>query len=178
MCASNFITTVYKARLKNKWLIQSVWKNLTGLQKAKSWSQLNTSGVTVNADLEPKTHHQTPMTCTYEYSHFRVTPKTVATEMEIQFFKYINYGSIFVATVLDVPFSVLKRGSILQVICAWWWVFVSRTAFTPEVKVTPQVFNWDYDFDFCRPVKFFHTDWINHFLFEPCLIHRGIVMLE
>ncbi len=22
-------------------------------------------GVTVNADLEPKTHHQTPMTCTY-----------------------------------------------------------------------------------------------------------------
>ncbi len=35
-------------------MIQSVWKNLTGLQKAKSWSQLNTSGVTLNADLEPK----------------------------------------------------------------------------------------------------------------------------
>ncbi len=28
-------------------------------------SQLNTSGVTLNADLEPKTHHQTPMTCTF-----------------------------------------------------------------------------------------------------------------
>ncbi len=28
-------------------------------------SQLNTSGVTLNADLEPRTHHQTPMTCTY-----------------------------------------------------------------------------------------------------------------
>ncbi len=27
--------------------------------------------MTVNADLEPKTHHQTPMTCTYVYSHFR-----------------------------------------------------------------------------------------------------------
>ncbi len=30
-------------------MIQSVWKNLTGLQKDKSWSQLNTSGVTLNA---------------------------------------------------------------------------------------------------------------------------------
>ncbi len=40
-------------------MIQSVWKNLTGLQKDKSWSQLNTSGVTLN---EPKTHHQTLMT--------------------------------------------------------------------------------------------------------------------
>ncbi len=43
-------------------MIQSVWKNLTGLKKAKSWSQLNTSGVTLNTDLEPKIHHQTPMT--------------------------------------------------------------------------------------------------------------------
>ncbi len=34
-------------------------------------SQLNTSGVNLNADLEPKTHLQTPMTCTYGYSHFR-----------------------------------------------------------------------------------------------------------
>ncbi len=39
-------------------MIQSVWKNLTGLQK----DQLNTSGVTLN---EPKNHHQTPMTCTF-----------------------------------------------------------------------------------------------------------------
>ncbi len=40
--------------------IQSVWKNLTGLQKDKSKSQLNTSGVTLNEALGPKTHHQTP----------------------------------------------------------------------------------------------------------------------
>ncbi len=40
-------------------MIQSVWNNLTGLQKAKSQSQLNTSGVTLNADLEPKMNHQT-----------------------------------------------------------------------------------------------------------------------
>ncbi len=34
-------------------MIQLMWKNLTGLQKAKSQSQLNTSGVTL---------HATPMT--------------------------------------------------------------------------------------------------------------------
>ncbi len=32
--------------------------------------------------LEPKTHHQTLMTCTYGYSHF-INFKTVATEVEI-----------------------------------------------------------------------------------------------
>ncbi len=65
------------------------------------WSgetQLNTSGVTLNADLEPKSHHQTPVTCTYGYSHF-IHFKTLATEVEIQFLKYMNYVSIFVATV-------------------------------------------------------------------------------
>ncbi len=40
-------------------MIQSVWKNLTGLLKAKS--QVNTSGVTLKADLEPKINHQTPI---------------------------------------------------------------------------------------------------------------------
>ncbi len=58
-------------------------------------SQLNTSGVTLN---EPKTHHQTPMTCKYVYSHF-IHFKTVATEVEIPLVKYMNYVSIFVATV-------------------------------------------------------------------------------
>ncbi len=48
------------------------------------WSaerQLNTSGVTLN---EPKTHHQTLMTCKYGDSHF-IHFKTDATEVEIQF---------------------------------------------------------------------------------------------
>ncbi len=44
----------------------------------------------------------------------------------------------------------------VQVIGVWWWVFGSRSAF----KVTPEVFSWDQDLSFCRPVKFFHTDWI------------------
>ncbi len=49
---------------------------------------------------------------------------------------------------------------------------------TFSCQLTPEVLNWDEDLVLCRPVKFFHTDWINHFLFEPCLIHRDIVMLE
>ncbi len=42
------------------------------------------SGVTLNANLEPKMYHQTPMTCTYGSSHF-IHFKTVAREVEIQF---------------------------------------------------------------------------------------------
>ncbi len=74
-------------------MIQSVWKNLTGLQK--------TSGVTLNPELEPKTHHQTPMTCAYGYKTLQCTRNTI--------FKYINYVSIFVATVLEVHDSVLSK---------------------------------------------------------------------
>ncbi len=44
----------------------------------------------------------------------------------------------------------------VQVIGVWWWVFGSRSV----LKVTPEVFSWDQDLSFCRPVKFFHTDWI------------------
>ncbi len=57
----------------------------------------------------------------------------------------------------------------VQVIGVWWWVFGSRSTF----KVTPEVFSWDQDLSFYRPVKFFHTDWI-----IISLIHRDTVMLE
>ncbi len=36
----------------------------------------------------------------------------------------------------------------------WWWVLGPRSVF----KVTSEVFSWDQDLSFCRPVKFFHTD--------------------
>ncbi len=62
----------------------------------------------INADLEPKTHHQTPMTCTYGFSHLD-TSKTVATEMEIQFLN-MNYVPIVVATYLEVHFFCSKEG--------------------------------------------------------------------
>ncbi len=41
----------------------------------------NTSG-DFKCRLEPKTHHQTPMTCTYGYGHFRHF-QPIAIEMEI-----------------------------------------------------------------------------------------------
>ncbi len=40
-------------------MIQSVWKNLTG-PESQVLIPADTSGVTLNADLEPKIHHQTP----------------------------------------------------------------------------------------------------------------------
>ncbi len=56
------------------------------------------------------------------------TSKTVATEMEIQFFKYMNYVPIVVATVLEVHFSVLKKGAsqyfCLYSVCTSHWCLV------------------------------------------------------
>ncbi len=46
-------------------MIQSVWKNLTGLQKDKSIIPAEHLCVTLNTDLEPKIHHQTPFPYIY-----------------------------------------------------------------------------------------------------------------
>ncbi len=87
-------TTSHLTRLKKYCIILLRLNSSFSLQKAKSQSQLNTSGVTLNADIEPKTHHHSPMTDGYSYFiHF----KTVETEVEIQV--YVHYVSIFVATV-------------------------------------------------------------------------------
>ncbi len=63
----------------------------------------------LNSDLEPKTPQQTPMTCTYGYSHFRHF-QTCCNRGGNTIFKRMNYVSILVATVLEVSFSVLKKG--------------------------------------------------------------------
>ncbi len=83
-------------------------------------------------NLEPKTLHQTPMTSTYGFSHFRHFQNCCNRDGNT-IFKYMNYVPIVVATDLEVPFSVLKKGvpillSIvyIQVIGVWWWVFGSR----------------------------------------------------
>ncbi len=52
--------------------------------------------------------------------------------------------------------SSLRHCICVNIYVIWWWAFGSRSAF----KVTPEVFSWDQDLSFCRPVKFFHTDWI------------------
>ncbi len=75
-----------------------------------SVEELDWSAESLNADLEPKTHHQTPMTCTYGYSHF-IHFKTVATEVEIQFLSTCimfpsllpQFGSVFFSSKEGVP---------------------------------------------------------------------------
>ncbi len=104
-----------------------------------------TSGVTLNADLEPKTHHQTPMTCTYTIWTKVLAPPSLEQKNAlpnlwqhdgniIHVFK--NCISISVAT-------VCKVSKMTEPICTSHWClvmsFVSRSAFT----VTPEVLNWD-----------------------------------
>ncbi len=60
-------------------------------------------------NLETKTHHQTPMTCTYGYSNFRHLQNCCNRDGN-KIFKYMNYVPIVVATDLEVHFSVLKKG--------------------------------------------------------------------
>ncbi len=76
-------------------------------------SQLNTSGVTLNADLEPELHHQIPMTCTYGYSHF-IHFKTAATEVDIQFLSTL----ISLLPQFGSAFSLLKKG-MFQYFCPY-----------------------------------------------------------
>ncbi len=83
--------------------------------------------MTVNADLETKTHHQTPMTCTYRYSHFRHFQNCCNRDGNKNF-KYMNYVPIVVATDLEVHFSVLKKGVsqyfCLYSVCTSHWCLV------------------------------------------------------
>ncbi len=127
-------------------MIQSVWKNLTGLQKAAEHLC-----VTLN---EPQTHHQTPMTCTYgiQSSH---TLQNWCNRSGNTMFKYMNYVSIFVGTVCKCFFTS-KEGGV--------------STFVHIMNVKPLVFGDEFvahlkshqrcSAAFCRPVKFFHTDWI------------------
>ncbi len=57
----------------------------------------------LNADLEPKIYQQTPMICTNGYSHFRHLQNCCNRDGNTNF-KYLNYASIFVATVLEMLF--------------------------------------------------------------------------
>ena len=42
----------------------------------------------------------------------------------------------------------------------------------------PKVFDVVEDRPLCRPVNFFHTDLNIPFLYVPCFVHGGIVMLK
>ncbi len=86
-------------------------------------SPLNTSGVSLNADLEPKTSPNTNDLYIWIQSFQNYCNRDGNT-----IFKYINYVSIFVATVLKWLYPYV------QVIGVWWWVFGS-------FKDTPEVFS-------------------------------------
>ncbi len=133
------------------------------------WSaetQLNTSGVTLNADFEPKTNDL--------YIHYM--DKSTGTPLEEK--KALpNWGnkeihsfnkriSTSVATVLKCMKWLYPY---VQVIGVWWWIFGSRSAF----KVTPEVFSW-----VSADQSSSSTLTESSFLFDPSLIHRDTVMLE
>ncbi len=113
---------MYKTRIKEKW-----WFSQCGRTWLVCRKQLNTSGVTLN---EPKTHHQTQMTCTYGYSHF-IHFKTVATEVEIQFLStwimfpslLPQFGSAFFSS-KEGGASTFVHIMNVQVIGVWWGVFL------------------------------------------------------
>ncbi len=110
-----------------------VYLTLTGLQKAKSWSQLNPSGVTLYVDLEPKTHHQTPMTCTYGYSHFRHFQNCCNRDGNT-IFKYMNCISISVATVLEVSKMTVSICTSHWCLVMSFWLKVCIYSHTRGVK--------------------------------------------
>ncbi len=123
---------MYKTRIKEKW-----WFSQCGRTWLVCRKQLNTSGVTLN---EPQTHHQTPMTCTYGYSHF-IHTKTVATEVEIKMLStwmmfpslLAQFGSAFFSS-KEGGTSTFVHIMNVQVIGVCWWVCGS-------FKVTPEVFS-------------------------------------
>ncbi len=157
-------------------MIESVWKNLTGLQNAKSWSQLNTSGVTLHADREPKTHHQTPTTYTYGYSHF-IHFKTVAAEVGIQFL-----STLIMFPQFESAFFSSKEGGV-SVLLSIWWMYKSLV-FGDEFsaqglhvkshqRCSAGIRTW-----LSADQSSSSTLTESSFIFDSCLIHRDTVMLE
>ncbi len=94
-----------------------------------------------NAILEPKTRHQTPMTCTYVYSHF-IHFQTVAT-------KKLMYLNIAFPPLLQQFWSVWKD-----------WTRMYKSLVFDDEFVDHLKSHQRCSDAFCRPVKFFHTDWI------------------
>ncbi len=122
-------------------MIQSVWKNLTGLQ-------LNTSGVTLN---EPQTHHQWLVHSLYGQ----------------------KYWHPFFRREKALPNCANKDGNIINVLkhCfppllhQFWSVWndclhMYKSLVFVDEFVAHLKSHQRCSAAFCRPVKFFHTDWI------------------
>ncbi len=81
----------------------------------------------INAGLEPKTHHQTPMTCTYGFSHFRHLQNCCYRDGNT-IFKYMNYVPIVVCHRFGSAFFCSKEGVsqyfCLYSVCTSHWCLV------------------------------------------------------
>ena len=56
--------------------------------------------------------------------------------------------------------------------------WVIRPGSQSAIQLIPKVFDGVEVRALCRPVKFFHTDLDKPFLYGPCFVHGGIVMLK
>ncbi len=133
-------------------MIQSVWKNLTGLQKA----QLNTSGVTLNADQKLINTNDLYIHC---------MDKSTGTPPSLEEKKALPNCGNKDGNIVHVLKNCISTSVATVLKCMkWLYPYVIGVclvmSFWSAFKVTPEVFSWDQDLAFCRPVKFFHTDWI------------------
>ncbi len=136
---------MYKTRIKEKW-----WFSQCGRTWLVCRKQLNTSGVTLN---EPQTHHQTPMTCTFiiwtkVLGHPLLYKRkghcqTVPTKMETYFMH------------LEIVFPPLLQqfwNDCTHMSLVFGDEFLAQGLHLKSHQRCSAAF--------CRPVKFFHTDWI------------------
>ncbi len=70
LCASNFIATVWTLFYSNMTVSLCIRQESKRNDDSVSVEELDWSAESLNADLEPKTHHQTSMTCTYGIQSF------------------------------------------------------------------------------------------------------------
>ncbi len=123
---------MYKTRIKEKW-----WFSQCGRTWLVCRKQLNTSGVTLN---EPKTHHQTPMNCTFiiwtkVLTHPSVEEKKALPNCANKDGNIIHVLTNCISTSVATVLKCMKwLYPYVQVISVWWWVFGS-------FKVTPEVFS-------------------------------------
>ncbi len=78
----------------------------------------------------------------------------------------MDYVFIFVATVFEVSFSVLKKGGV-QIFLSIYCMYKSLV-FGDEFLVQGLHLK-SHQRCLAGPVKFFHTDWINRFFFNLAL---------
>ncbi len=110
-------------------MIQSVWKNLTGLIPAEHLC------VTLNTDLEPKTndlyiHYMDKSTETPPSVEEKKTLTNCGNKDGNIILVLKNCISTSVATVVK---CMKWLNPYVQVIGVWWWVFGSRSAFKVEI---------------------------------------------